>query len=445
VGTDASALARADRGQFVSGSERPAQRAVVGLCLAALLLTAALVLGPDARAGGSRAGAVEIVYRSNVALRAALLQHPAVVVRRLPALHAVEVRPHGDARAFAAALRREPGIATARLVARRVSAVAPALTLGLVSTPAGGAYEWQYYATSADRVPATVRAAARKITIAVLDTGADSSAPGLSNKIADAYDVRAGRRGAPDANGHGTFVASLAAGSDGISGFGGDARLLVVKVADDTRFDDVDVAAGILYAARHGARIINLSVAGTTRSPVEESAIAFAAKRGVLLVAAAGNDALAGNPAEYPAALLQPLGSNGIGGVGLAVGASDFTGKRAAFSEFGSFVSLAAPGASVFGAISSRSSAGVFPRSALPGVSAGLYGFASGTSFAAPQVAGAAALVWAAAPQLTARQVAAILKRTATGNGAWTPELGFGVLNVSAAVDAAAQTVLSRG
>src|SRR5689334_16769604 len=71
VGTDASGLARADRGQFVSGSERPAGRAVLGLSLAALFLTAALVLGPGARAGGAQPGTVEIVYRSNVALRAA--------------------------------------------------------------------------------------------------------------------------------------------------------------------------------------------------------------------------------------------------------------------------------------------------------------------------------------------------------------------------------------
>jgi hypothetical protein len=196
----------------------------------------------------------------------------------------------------------------------------------------------------------------------VLDTGADASAPGVSRKIVGTYDVRSGRREAPDASGHGTFVASLAAGAGGISGSGGDARLLVVKVADDTTFNGVDVAAGIIYAARHGARIINLSVAGTSRSPVEQSAI------------------------EY-AALLQPVGSNGAGGLGLAVGASDFTGtalrgaggssfKRAGFSEFGSFISLAAPRDSVFGAVSARSSLTTFPRSSLPRVSAGLYGLA---------------------------------------------------------------------
>jgi serine protease len=66
-----------------------------------------------------------------------------------------------------------------------------------------------------------------------------------------------------------------------------------------------------------------------------------------------------------------------------------------------------------------------------------LYGFASGSSFAAPEVAGAAALVWAANPALGAQQVAQLLKATASGHGAWTRDLGFGVIDVAAAVAAA--------
>jgi subtilisin family serine protease len=70
----------------------------------------------------------------------------------------------------------------------------------------------------------------------------------------------------------------------------------------------------------------------------------------------------------------------------------------------------------------------------LPGSTAGVYGFSSGTSFSTPEVAGAAALVWAANPALNARQVATILKRTASGQGTWNPSLGFGVLDAGAAV-----------
>src|SRR4029453_5541749 len=135
------------------------------------------------------------------------------------------------------------------------------------------------------------------------------------------------------------------------------------------------------------------------------------------------------------AALLQPVGSNGVGGYGLAVGASTITGARAPFSNFGSYVSLAAPGMNVFGAISKDASPKEWPRVALPGSAKGFYGSSRGTSFAAPQVAGAAALVWAANGSLSARQVADILKQTASGGGQWNPELGFGVMNVGAAVD----------
>ena len=80
----------------------------------------------------------------------------------------------------------------------------------------------------------------------------------------------------------------------------------------------------------------------------------------------------------------------------------------------------------------------MFPRSSRgSAAAAGLHGSASGTSFAAPQVAGAAALVWAANPRLSARQVADVLKATASGHGSWTPGLGFGVIDVAAAVDLA--------
>jgi subtilisin family serine protease len=162
-------------------------------------------------------------------------------------------------------------------------------------------------------------------------------------------------------------------------------------------------------------------------------------------VAAAGNEHAEGNPIEYPAAALQPPGSNGQGGVGLSVGASTMTGKRASFSNTGSQISLAAPGERVFGAIAAGSSPEWWPRSTLPGSHGGRYGWASGTSFSTPEVSGAAALVWAANPALSAQQVATILKSTASGGGRWNPRLGYGVIDVAAAVAVACgQTVTPR-
>src|SRR5205085_12250305 len=90
----------------------------------------------------------------------------------------------------------------------------------------------------------------------------------------------------------------------------------------------------------------------------------------------------------------------------------------------GSWISLAAPGDAVVGALAARPSA----------TAASVFGIGSGTSYAAPQVAAAAALGWGIDPLLPARQVADILKASASGHGAWTADLGYGVLDVSAAV-----------
>ena len=399
-------------------------------------------LWTSVRAGRANSSPIEVVYASPAAFRAALRQNPARLLLDLRPIHVAEVRPRGDTRTFLREIGRAPGISASRVTVQRTAAD-PVQALELVQPLAGGAYEWQVHATRIDQVPAAVIAAARDITIAVIDTGADLSDSDLAGRVAATYDVRSGGHVVTDESGHGTFVASLITGSGvngAITGFGGAARLLVVKASSSSGFSELDIAAGILYSVHHGARIINLSVAGRTRSPVEEAAIQYATKHDVLVVAAAGNDALNGDPPEYPAALLQPEGSNGVGGLGLAVGASDLQGNRAPFSESGSFVSLAAPGVSVLGAVSSRSS--------IAQPSAGRYGFASGTSFAAPEVAGAAALVWAADPRLSAQQVAGILKQTASGHGSWTPNLGYGVIDVAAAVDWAtrsAEGVTSRG
>jgi len=326
-------------------------------------------------------------------------------------------------------------VAGLALVAAWAAALGPSGTERFVagasdSSPVGAA-DWSVSSTADDRVPASVRASAARIRVAVVDTGADLSSPVFAAGRPQTFDVQTGGRSVTDSNGHGTFVASL------VAEFGGSAKLMIVKAADaQGSMSAINEAAGIRYAVLHGAKIVNLSIAGTTTSPVERSAVSFAVKHGALVVAAVGNEYRTGNPVEYPAALLQPLGSDGSGGIGLAVGASDESGARAPFSNSGSWVSIAAPGVGVLGALSSLSSPTVWPRAATD-AGVGLYGYGSGTSFAAPEVSGAAALVWAADPHLTAQQVAGILKRTASGGGTWTPDLGYGVIDVASAVAAA--------
>ena len=186
-------------------------------------------------------------------------------------------------------------------------------------------------------------------------------------------------------------------------------------------FSDVDEAAAIVYAVDHGAKIINLSIGGEGNSAARERARRVRRQPQRLARRRRGERVRGRQPGRVPGRALQPVGSKGQGGFGLAVAATTMSGKRASFSNTGTQISLAAPGDNVFGAVAAGSSRRYWPRYALPGSSSGLYGWSSGTSFSTPQVAGAAALVWAANPGLTAQQVAGILKATASGRGRWNP------------------------
>src|SRR5918912_2183420 len=396
--------------------------------LAAVFVVSLLAASSAQSQPGHSAGTRVLTYRSPQALKTLLARTHLRVARNLPALHAVEVA----------------GSTVGARTVERWPAAEPESSEPAVRDQywVGVPYEWQYTATKTNLVPESALRAAARIKIAVVDTGVDLRQPDIAAKAPQVYSVvhRKNRRDVRDYYGHGTFVASLAAGSvsngEGIAGFGGDAQLLCVQVAhDDGSISDVDEAAGIVYAVRHGARIINLSLGGTDPSKLETRAVRYAQRHGALVAAAAGNEFHQGNPVEYPAALLQHPGSDGRGGRGLSVAASTLKGAPAGFSNTGSYVSPAAPRDTVFRALSRYSD---WSRAPLPGSRTGIYGFSSGTSFATPEVAGAAALVWAANPALRARQVAAILKQTASGAVRWNRELGFGVIDVAAAVDLAA-------
>ena len=165
-------------------------RALIAVATIALL---GAVGGPAAAQSG---GTVMVGYQSAAALRAALEHFPAREVRTVPALKTAELQVSRDVPRFARALRQQPGILYVHRPAARFSAAEPAL-----AADSGGAYEWQYGATRANAVPPSVLAAASQVTIAVIDTGADLTAPDLAAKGATGYRVDTGSPDVEDTNG----------------------------------------------------------------------------------------------------------------------------------------------------------------------------------------------------------------------------------------------------
>ncbi|WP_245665510.1 type VII secretion-associated serine protease mycosin [Actinoplanes subtropicus] len=252
------------------------------------------------------------------------------------------------------------------------------------------------------------------VTVAVVDTGVDSGHPDLAGQVLPGADFITGTEGpATDPNGHGTHVAGIiaaAAGNgEGIAGVAPDARILPVRVlgANGSGYLS-DAANGVVYAADHGADVINLSISSTSSIEAMTNAIAYARSRGVVVVAAAGNTRADGSPVSYPAA------DPGV----LAVAATDAADHYAPYSNAGGYVDLAAPGSAVLS---------TFP---------GGYRTMSGTSMASPHVAGLAALVRAADRGLTPDQVAQVIESSAVDLGApgRDDDYGYGRVDAAAAL-----------
>jgi subtilisin family serine protease len=294
--------------------------------------------------------------------------------------------------------------------------------------------------------------------VAVVDSGADVAHPDLAGRIGPTYDTLTNGTVVKDLVGHGTFVAGLISAIDGNGigsrGVAGATSVLPIRVTTTgVQIKSADIAEGIVRAVDAGAGVINLSLGGPALSEVERTALDYAAAQDVLVVAAAGNTfqvvTPVPNPPQYPAAAIG--GFRGSWSTGLSVAATDPLGRHARFSTANDFVSVAAPGSGLGGC-----GDGVF--SAIPanpttlwdngsttsctrvvdsfGAAGGRYGYAEGTSFAAPLVAGAAALVRGANPDLSAEQTADVIRRSAhqtIGTG-WNRETGAGVLDVGTAL-----------
>jgi subtilisin family serine protease len=302
---------------------------------------------------------------------------------------------------------------------------------------------WDYWATQPTLAP---------VRVAIVDSGIDYSHPEFAGRIAGGRSF-VGGTWKHDSDGHGTFVAGeIAGGGQQIAGLAFNAKLLIAKVVKpDGSVSLAGEVAAIRWAANQGARVINLSLGGVrdplndqldTYSASEEAAVQYAYGKGALTVAAVGNGQESPQTpwrfADYPAALPHVLGVSALGPHG---GVPTFSNRDAAF------VDIAAPGVDIFSTVprnlveSSRPLCAGHPYS-----DCGPFEFrdAIGTSFAAPQVSAAAALLIGQDPSLAPGQVSWLLERSAvdatpaTGCSLCTPGrdayTGWGRLDVAAAL-----------
>jgi subtilisin family serine protease len=302
------------------------------------------------------------------------------------------------------------------------------------------------------------------IPVAVIDSGVDASHPEIAPQILDAQSF-VGGSARVDTLGHGTFVAGLiGAGVDngiGIAGLAPSAQLLVAKVVTKSRTIPVEAEAkAIRWAVDNGASVINMSLGGVrdpldpdrdTYSRLEADAVAYAVSSGVVVVAAVGNsDQAPSSPwkyASYPAALPHVLG----------VSATTDTGAVPSFSNRDRIYNdVAAPGLRIL-SILPRPLTARYPSCSEQGYSScgpDEYREAEGTSFAAPQVSAAAAVLLSLHPTLRPEQVTRTLEATAVdlngetgcaacgdGRDAYS---GWGRLDVGAAISSLAKHVPAR-
>jgi Subtilase family len=290
--------------------------------------------------------------------------------------------------------------------------------------------------------------------VAVIDSGIDGTHPEFAGKIA-AHRSFVGGSALTDTQGHGTLVAGLIAAQTnngvGVAGMAFGSQLLVAKVVRGNRSVSLEAEAeAIRWAVDNGARVINLSLGGLrdprnadrdTFSPLEADAIKYAYARGAVVVAAAGNaDQAPTTPwpyASYPAALPHVLG----------VGALTKEGNVPPFSNRDPvFVDIAAPGQELTSTFP-RNLTALRPSCLEQGYTLCAnddFRRVEGTSFAAPQVSAAAALMLSMRPNLRPDQVTSLLTRTADDQSSATgcprcpggrdPLTGWGRLHAARAI-----------
>lgn len=287
----------------------------------------------------------------------------------------------------------------------------PALT-----DPRGTTYQWMHDAV--DTYAAWgVTTGDSWVKVAVIDTGVNANHEDLKGKVTS-YDIGYGTNdgfGADNKDSHGTHVAGIIAATmnngKGGAGIAPGVSIINIRVANSSGSMPADkIAQGIYKAVDAGAHIINMSLGGPMFSWTEQDAISYAVSRGVTVIAAMGN--VGSNAMDYPAAY------DGV----IAVAATDASGSRAYFSNYGAWADVSAPGQNIYSTVYN-------------GSYTNRYDSYQGTSMAAPVVAGVAALYTSAmGERVDPAAMEKALKASAT-KVAGATGMGAGIVSASKMLD----------
>ena len=299
------------------------------------------------------------------------------------------------------------------------------------------------------------------VGIAIIDTGIDPDNPEFAGRISSASRDVAGNRGIESPDGHGTQVALVAAAARdgrGVMGIAYDATIIAFRAdlpgtcegfdpdSPDTgcSFDDSDIAQGVNLAVAAGARVINISLGGSTPSSGLSNALAAAAAAGTVIVVSAGNDGESvdlsidpANPDPFAIGTLRAGGANVI-----------IAGSVGADAQISSFSNTAGRSAASFLTAQGEDVCCVYQDGQIYTETQDGTDFVyvvNGTSFAAPQIAGAAALLAQAFPNLTGSEIVGLLLDNARDAGAQGTDAvyGRGVLDIGAAFAPSGTTTLA--
>lgn len=350
-------------------------------------------VAPTAQSDGAELvpGQVVVIVRETDRLDTVLDDHVGGHVRlvdTIPELRAAVLGvPDGQEAAWIAALGADPRV----LVAERNALLR---TLTVPDDPIYLEFQWGLRKIGMEAVW-DVTTGDPGVIVAVLDTGVDEAHPDLEPNVVEGYDFVNDDPDAWDDSSHGTHVAGVIAAlgdnAEGTAGVAWGSKIMPIKVLDSKGLGpDSAVSKGIIYAVENKAKILNLSSGTQYQSRLLDDAVRYAERRGVLVIAAAGNTGDKGNEVIYPAAYQTVM----------AVGATDEKDAAPPFSQRQPYVAISAPGVDV-------------PGPAWRDAGNGLYILHTGTSAAAPHVSGLAALLLSVKPDLTPPQIREIITSTA--------------------------------